>query len=82
MARTQAAPVESVGKVVSRVIEALLLLAGDHGLEAATDDAIDDDPGDEQHAEHDRARMETQPPRQRQSWRRLGHAGSRVATSR
>ena len=40
----------------ARIVEALLLLALEHRLEPAADDAIDDEAGDQEDPEDDRAR--------------------------
>ena len=56
---------QPVGEGDRRVVEALLLLAGQDGLEAAADDAIDDDPDEQQDAEHGDPEQEAEPPGER-----------------
>ena len=77
-------PIEPFGDHLGGGVEAGLLRAGEDGLEPAADHAIDDDPGDQEHAEHDRPEQETEAPREGRSTRRRAHAGSlsRPATRR
>ena len=71
-------PVEPVRQVRRGVVEALLLLALEHGLEAAADHAVDHEAGDQEDAEHDRAEDQPEPDAERHATG-AAHASARGA---
>ena len=79
-------PREAIGEGHGGIVQPLLLLRGQDGLEAAADDPVDDDAHQQEHAEDRDPQQETEAPGQRPSpWcrRRLdGHATSGDATRR
>ena len=81
-------PRQAVGQRQRCVVESLLLLVGEDGLEAGAHDAIDHDPDEQQDGDDGDAEEQAEPPRQRAAPRRgrhrgrAAHAGSRLATSR